>query len=70
VPFYAIRVDAEEAASAWGRIRHASTREALRAAFAEIAEDVDGQRIVWLRGAHLPQSIALGPAAHGIEIAR
>jgi hypothetical protein len=29
---------------------------------------MESQRIVWLEGRHLPQSIALSPAASGVEM--
>ena len=34
-----------------------------------LLDDVAAQRIVWLDGVHLPQSITLSPKASGIRIA-
>ena len=38
-------------------------------AVSRLREALDSQRIVWLNGRHLPQTVALTPAAKGVEIA-
>jgi hypothetical protein len=45
-----------------------STVPKLEQAVARLKAELDDQRIVWLDGRHLPQAIALGPAAKGVEI--
>ncbi len=62
----------------WGRVRHVGfdPRSERRAwpddfdeAAAELKRSLKRQRIVWLEGRHLPQSISLGRAARGIRMA-
>lgn len=54
----------------WGDARTVRSLEELHRAVAEQVEALDRQRIVWVEGAHLPQDVALGPAARGIRLAR
>jgi hypothetical protein len=35
---------------------------------ARLRAELDAQRIVWLDGSHLPQAVALGAAATGVEL--
>lgn len=59
------------AALAWGRAEEVRTRGALRAAVKSLEAALDRQRIVWVEGAHLPQSITVSPkAASGVVLAR
>jgi len=56
------------AAQAWGGGEDVSTLDRLEKAVGRLRTELDAQRIVWLEGRHLPQSIALTPAAHGVEL--
>jgi hypothetical protein len=57
------------AARAWGEgVEDISDLPKLKQATARLKEDLAEQRIVWLDGRHLPQEIALGPEAKGVEI--
>jgi hypothetical protein len=52
----------------WGQVEDISSLPRLEAAVARLKAELDSQRIVWLDGRHLPQAIALGPQAKGVEI--
>jgi len=54
------------AAAAWGPGTEVSTFSKLARAVAEVREELEAQRIVWLEGRHLPQAIYLSPAADGV----
>ena len=59
------------AAAAWGRVEAVGTMKEMRAAFERLKENLDAQRIIWVGGRHLPQSITLSPeAAAVVELAR
>ncbi|MFY9823549.1 MAG: hypothetical protein WAM82_19360 [Thermoanaerobaculia bacterium] len=55
-------------ARGWGGGEDVSTLEKLEKAVDRLRTGLDSQRIVWLEGRHLPQSIALTPAARGVEL--
>jgi hypothetical protein len=55
-------------AKAWGGAEDVSTVEKLTKAVARLRAELKSQRIVWLEGRYLPQSIGLTPAAQGIEL--
>jgi hypothetical protein len=62
---------APETASAWGGGRDVKTLKELRAAVRALDTVVAEQRIIWIEGIYLPQSVSLGPSAPaGVEIAR
>ena len=61
--------EAMESDTAWGPAASVSSVNRLEKAFAGVKRDIDRQRIVWLEGIHLPQSISLSPAAKGIRLA-
>ncbi|MEA2564118.1 MAG: hypothetical protein QOH06_5622 [Acidobacteriota bacterium] len=61
-------VKTDAAASDWGKIEDVSTVSKLRAAVADLRDELESQWIVWVEGTHLPQSITLGPGAEGIEL--
>jgi hypothetical protein len=61
--------EAKESNTTWGPAASVSSVNRLEKAFATVKRDVDRQRIVWLEGIHLPQSISLSPAAKGIRLA-
>lgn len=72
VPFYVWSLDrrslVEEKRADWGKIEQADDMGALSQAFLKVVGDLDRQRIVWVHGRHLPQSIGVAPGAKGIEI--
>jgi hypothetical protein len=53
----------------WGEMQHAFTPELISRAFRKAATVLERQRIIWIEGRHLPQSIRLSPQARGIAIA-
>jgi hypothetical protein len=58
------------AVAAWGQVDDASTLPRMELAYSRVSEDLKSQRIVWINGRHLPQSIVLSPkAGKGIELA-
>jgi hypothetical protein len=56
------------AAKAWGPVEDVSSLARMGEAMARLRADLDAQRIVWLDGSHLPQAVALGVAAEGVEL--
>jgi hypothetical protein len=56
------------AAVAWGASENISIKSNLYRAAEELRQQLDSQRIVLVDGRHLPQSIALSPAATGLEL--
>jgi hypothetical protein len=59
------------AALDWGGGENVRTRAALRAAVKALEAVLDEQKIVWVEGAHLPQSIFTSPKAPaGVALAR
>jgi hypothetical protein len=58
------------AAQRWGGAEDVSTVAKLNAAVKKLRGELESQRIVWLEGRHLPQSIALSGSAQGIELPR
>jgi len=50
-------------AAVWGEVEDASSLYRMQLAYDRLRRDLAAQRIVWLEGRHLPQSIALTPAA-------
>jgi hypothetical protein len=67
VPLFVWSVEKPAAASpalaAWGKVEDTSNVTRLRAAVARLRDELESQRIVWVEGTHLPQSIALGAGA-------
>jgi hypothetical protein len=60
------------AALVWGGeqvVEDVSSMSRLEAAVARLKGELADQRIVWVDGHHLPQSIALSPAAAGLQLA-
>ncbi|HEX4960135.1 MAG TPA: hypothetical protein VF173_04805 [Thermoanaerobaculia bacterium] len=56
------------AAQGWAGAEDVSSISKLAQAVARLRSELDSQRIVWLEGRHLPQSIALTPAAREVEL--
>lgn len=54
--------------AAWGKVEVISSIPRLSKAVAKLRTELESQRIVWLEGRHLPQSIALTPEAAGVEM--
>jgi len=54
---------APDAAVDWGESRSVRTRAAFREAVNSLEASLDEQRIVWVEGTHLPQSIFASPKA-------
>lgn len=52
----------------WGATVQISSRQKLVGAYKALSKQLDGQRIVWLNGLHLPQQISLAAAAEGIRL--
>ncbi len=57
-----------EPVAAWGQTANIASPDDLRAAVARVRDELRSQRVVWLEGQHLPQTIALSPAAQGIAL--
>jgi hypothetical protein len=57
-------------AKAWGGAEDISSRPRLSDAVRRLRDELDNQRIVWLDGRHLPQSIALLPVATAAGLRR
>jgi hypothetical protein len=69
VPLFVIALDKnskENAAAFGGTQLDGSGFWKLVHAFDAVAKAVDGQRVFWLEGKHLPQRIEISPLAHGI----
>ena len=49
--------------TAWGTVEDFTVRDGLDRGFRALARELETQRIVWVEGRHLPQAIALAPAA-------
>lgn len=54
--------------AAWGVVEDVTSSRKLNLAFERIRNELRAQRVVWVEGRHLPQSIALAPQAAGIEL--
>ena len=57
-------------AGGWGAAVNISSDGRLSRAYQQLTRVLDRQRIVWLNGLHLPQTIALSPEVEGVEAAR
>lgn len=72
VPLYVWSLDRknliEETRQDWRKIDQAHNLDSLGQAFLKVVGELDRQRIVWVHGRHLPQSIRVAPGAKGIEI--
>lgn len=59
---------ASESAQAWGQTEDISSIPKLERAVAKLKAELDAQKIVWIEGRHLPQTVTLSPAAQGVEL--
>jgi hypothetical protein len=76
VPFAVWGFSDNSARSAWPEVRFVGLKpdaskvpEPFKEALADLRRTLRHQRIVWLEGRHLPQTIELSPAARGIRLA-
>lgn len=70
VPLFVWTLTAAAArAKAWGETDLIYDTESLERAFRKVRTALERQRIVWIEGRHLPQSIRLSPRAEGIALA-
>jgi hypothetical protein len=60
---------AEASDQKWVDVKDIGSLMALRKEVTRLKELIEHQRIVWVRGAHLPQEITLGPNARDIRLA-
>jgi hypothetical protein len=51
----------------WGGAEDISTIQKLYRAFEKVESDLGSQRIAWVEGRHMPQTVAITPGAGGIE---
>lgn len=70
VPLRVWSVDPLPDASGWGEVVDVSTLSALERAVEELSDQLERQRIVFVRGLHRPQDVVLGSAARGVRLAR
>jgi len=70
VPLFVWSLYGKEAAAAkgWEPVEDVSSIARMGEAMARLRGELDAQRIVWLDGSHLPQAVALGSAAAGVEL--
>lgn len=57
-------------AGRWGAARNISTDSLLDNAYRDLSRALDRQRIVWLNGLYLPQTIVLDPGVEGVRALR
>ena len=76
VPLVVWTFAAEAAQPGWGQARYVGPAPRARKvpsrfkdAVGDLRRVLQEQRIVWIEGRHLPQTIELSPAAHGIRLA-
>lgn len=70
VPFQVWSIREDTGAGAWGEARDVSSLKKMQDAVDDLAASLDRQWMVWIDGIHLPQDIALAPAARGLELVR
>lgn len=70
VPLYvwATSKKASRDLAAWGEVELVLSAAQLSAAVDHLRRDLDHQRILWVKGTHLPQELSLSPAARGARI--
>jgi hypothetical protein len=69
VPLFVWSVSSHEPARTWGETEAIYDTHGLERVFQKVYTELARQRIVWIEGRHLPQSIRLSPQASGIAIA-
>ena len=57
-------------AGRWGAARNVSTDSLLDSAYRELSRTLDRQRIVWLDGLYLPQTLDVDPEVEGVRALR
>lgn len=66
VPLFVWTMDGAAAARVWGESVEVSSNSKMRKAFTRLEKELATQRIIWLDGRHLPQSIELSAAAAAV----
>jgi len=61
---------AQPLAKSWGAVEDVSSVARLERAVERLKADLASQRIVWVRGRHLPQEITLSEKASGLDFSR
>lgn len=56
------------AANGWAATASLDSRSEMRKAFRRLESDLDKQRVVWLRGAYLPQAVAIAKGARATRV--
>ncbi len=78
VPYVVWSMTSGELHPAWGAVHHIGFNpnsprriwpDAVQEAARDLRQNLASQRIVWLHGSHLPQSIELGEMARGLSLA-
>ncbi|HYO14596.1 MAG TPA: hypothetical protein VE685_15480 [Thermoanaerobaculia bacterium] len=54
--------------AAWGEVEDISSVHKLYKAYNRLKSELEAQRIVWVEGRHLPQSITLAPGTMSVEL--
>ncbi len=68
VPLFVWAKNRRMADPAWGNVEVVSTGGDVPGAVKKVTKAVEAQRIVWLEGRHLPQSISLSPKARKVTL--
>ncbi len=68
VPLFVWAKNKKMADPAWGKAEVISTGSDVPGAVRKVTKAVEAQRIVWLEGRHLPQSISLSPKARKVTL--
>ena len=68
VPLFVWAKKKKMADPAWGKVEVVSTGSDVPSAVRKVTKAVESQRIVWLEGRHLPQSISLSPKARKVTL--
>jgi hypothetical protein len=54
--------------AAWGEVEDISSVHKLHKAYDRLKSELESQRIVWVEGRHLPQSITLAPGTSAVQL--
>ncbi|HEX9667964.1 MAG TPA: hypothetical protein VGC93_00650 [Thermoanaerobaculia bacterium] len=66
VPLHVWTIGKGDAPAAWGEVERVRNLAGFERAMRRLSELLERQRIVWVAGAHLPQSLALAPEVQGV----
>lgn len=70
VPLVVWRTAPSSSSAAWGRGVDISRYGRLRRAVGQLLGELESQRVLWVGGRHLPQSLSLDPGASGLALVR